>query len=341
MWISAFFTNGGNPVTGLSPSIRIRDVSNNNLIVTDVSMNEVGDGFYKYDFIFFNIDDDYVIRCDAGITLSGTDRYTFGSSGEYNNDFSSIDATLSGIDIATSAVDSRLPLLPAFVDEYTATLSGIQADLDSPDQYKADTLGLAQAGEYDATLSGIQEDLDNPDQYKANTSGLAPAGEYDTTLSGIQEDLDNPDQYKTTISGLALAGEYDTTLSGIQGDLDNPDQYKADISGLASAGEYTATLSGIQEDLDNPDQYKADVSIFALDIMKLVKQNRQWNMSTENIVAASGIVGRNVAIGKTDYIVIKIKEDSALDWSGPIREEKIYAWYKNMGDSSPYYMGEE
>jgi hypothetical protein len=135
-----------------------------------------------------------------------------------------------------------------------------------------------------------------------------------------------------------------TTESTVyQYDLDvfykiDPDQYKA--TDFSAAGEYTATLSGIQADLDNPDQYKADVSIYALDIMKLVKQNRQWNMSTENILATSIISARNVAIGKTDYILIKIKEDADSDWTTPIREEKIYAWYKTMGDDSPYYMGE-
>ena len=31
---------------------------------------------------------------------------------------------------------------------------------------------MPSAGEYDATLSGIQADLDNPDQYKADLSNL-------------------------------------------------------------------------------------------------------------------------------------------------------------------------
>jgi hypothetical protein len=41
-----------------------------------------------------------------------------------------------------------------------------------PSNFKADTSGLALSSEYDATLSGIQADLDNPDQYKANVSNL-------------------------------------------------------------------------------------------------------------------------------------------------------------------------
>ena len=76
------------------------------------------------------------------------------------------------------------------------------------------------------------------------------------------------------------------------------------------------------------------------DIGKLIKQVRQWNISTEDVLANSVISSRNVAIGKTDYVLIKIKEDSDPDWSNPIREEKIYAWYRYVGDDRPYYMGE-
>lgn len=75
-------------------------------------------------------------------------------------------------------------------------------------------------------------------------------------------------------------------------------------------------------------------------IGKLIKQVRQWNIATEDVLATSVISSRNVAVGKTNYILIKIKEDFDSDWSNPIREEKIYAWYKYVGDDRPYYMGE-
>ena len=141
-----------------------------------------------------------------------------------------------------------------------------------PDDYKA--VGFSIPGEYDATLSGIQADLDNPDQYKADVSGLAQANEYDTVLSGIQSEvaglngeamrgtdgaytgtpptvgeidteLTNNHGSGSWLSGTTTSGEYDDRLSTIQADLDNTDQYKADVSGLALTGEYDATLSGI------------------------------------------------------------------------------------------------
>ena len=75
-------------------------------------------------------------------------------------------------------------------------------------------------------------------------------------------------------------------------------------------------------------------------LSKLIKQTRQWNLATENVLATSNIPKRNVAIGETNYIIIRIKNDADINWDNPVREEKIYAWYKTMGDNNPYYMGE-
>jgi len=76
-------------------------------------------------------------------------------------------------------------------------------------------------------------------------------------------------------------------------------------------------------------------------LAKLIKQVRQHNMSVENVLATSNIFSRNVAIGKTDYVIIKTKNDSDTDWSNPISERRVYAHYHNIGDDQPYYMGEE
>ena len=71
----------------------------------------------------------------------------------------------------------------------------------------------------ETTISGIQVDLDNPDQYKADISTLALADEYNTVLSNIQADLDNPDQYKADVSALAL--ESTTTAIKVSTDTIN------------------------------------------------------------------------------------------------------------------------
>lgn len=81
MWVMAFFTEKGEPALGISPVIRIRDVEDGTLVVSDAFMTEKGDGFYGYYFDSYVDDKDYVIRCDA-VTISGTERYTYAGSAE-------------------------------------------------------------------------------------------------------------------------------------------------------------------------------------------------------------------------------------------------------------------
>jgi len=80
MIILASFVNSGAPATGLLPTIRIRELATNTLVVTDAAMTEVGDGMYSYDFTTYDNDVDYGIRCDGTATLANSDRYVFGSN---------------------------------------------------------------------------------------------------------------------------------------------------------------------------------------------------------------------------------------------------------------------
>ena len=100
MWILASFTREGVPVTGLSPTVVVRDVDTGILVINGASMNETGDGFYSYDFSGYNPSNDYAVICDS-VTLSGTERYSYGSSGEYNNVLDSIESTVGVVDVAT------------------------------------------------------------------------------------------------------------------------------------------------------------------------------------------------------------------------------------------------
>jgi len=137
MWIIVYFTDSGVPKTGLSPTIRIRDLSDDTLVVTDAAMTEVGDGCYKYDFAAYDSTKDYSIRCDGTATLSNIDRYAFAGS-EWNGiddikgtGFAKNTHSLTNIDGIVDAIlvdtDTTIPGL----------LATIQADLDNPDQYKA------------------------------------------------------------------------------------------------------------------------------------------------------------------------------------------------------------
>jgi hypothetical protein len=80
--VSAFFVdNDGIAATGLTPTIRIYNALDGSIVVSDVAMDEVGDGGYKYFFTAFNPNNDYFIRCDAGESIQA--RYSFGVNEEY------------------------------------------------------------------------------------------------------------------------------------------------------------------------------------------------------------------------------------------------------------------
>lgn len=86
MNVLAFFTHNGIPKTGLVPTVRIRDVSNDILVVTDSTSSEIGDGWYKYDFTDYDRSKEYAIRFDGGPTLTNQERYTYGTNDSFMDD---------------------------------------------------------------------------------------------------------------------------------------------------------------------------------------------------------------------------------------------------------------
>jgi hypothetical protein len=77
--ILAFFTEFGIPKTGLTPTIKIRKLSDKSLIVTDAAMEEVGDGFYTYSFTSATDFEKYAFLCDGGSSLPIEERYVYDS----------------------------------------------------------------------------------------------------------------------------------------------------------------------------------------------------------------------------------------------------------------------
>lgn len=120
MLIFTFFTKDGIPKIGLSPTIRIRNISTGILVVTDELMAEIGDGFYKYDFIGYDSSINYTIRCDGGITLLDIERYSYaGNDIDQTDEIWSyptriLTACVKGIEIdAIKAKTENLPIDPA------------------------------------------------------------------------------------------------------------------------------------------------------------------------------------------------------------------------------------
>ena len=75
-WVVAYFSSAGSPKTGLSPSVTIRDLLNDTVVVSAGAMVEHGGGFYKYNFTLYNSSKDYTCMCDGGSTLSAPERYS-------------------------------------------------------------------------------------------------------------------------------------------------------------------------------------------------------------------------------------------------------------------------
>ncbi len=73
----AFFTDAGVPAAAMSPTptIRIRRISDQTLVVTDALMTNIGDGFYNYQFTDFDPGEEYAVRAFANALSDAGDQY--------------------------------------------------------------------------------------------------------------------------------------------------------------------------------------------------------------------------------------------------------------------------
>lgn len=87
--ITVMFKSAGVPQVGLTPTIRIWAINAGSpqsdvLVVGGGSplafMEEVGDGFYKYNFNGYDPRQEYVFRADGGAILADTDRFCEGGT---------------------------------------------------------------------------------------------------------------------------------------------------------------------------------------------------------------------------------------------------------------------
>ena len=88
MWVTTFFTEGGSPKLLLTPTLDIYRVSDDTTIVSSASMPEIGNGWYKYNFVDYVEETEYVITCDGGSVLGIFERYTYGGNEVYGGEIS-------------------------------------------------------------------------------------------------------------------------------------------------------------------------------------------------------------------------------------------------------------
>lgn len=84
MIIKANFTNKGDPLDGLTPTIRIINLPGLEVEVSGAAMTENTEltGGYFYDFTDYSPTGNYDIKCNGGPTLEVGDRYTYGTNVE-------------------------------------------------------------------------------------------------------------------------------------------------------------------------------------------------------------------------------------------------------------------
>jgi len=146
-----------------------------------------------------------------------------------------------------------------------------------------------------------------------------------TVYYDVRDMSDNP--LSPPISGTLTES---TVTSGI---------YRTTLS-IDTAGRYVcyAICSGFYDSSE-------EIIVNPENIYTLVKQNRHYNISVEEVVRTNATptasqTTRNVPLQKTDYIVTKIKLDTDGDWSSTTVSGLVYAWYRTIDDLVPYRMGE-
>lgn len=125
----AYFEDQGVPATGLTPSIDIYRVDTGAQVVTAQSMTELAGGWYKYDYTGYTDTLDYVAVADGGATLSNVDRYK-AASNEVKAATDEAEDNIRGSDNDD-------------LKDISDQMDTAQADLNNPDQYKADVSALA------------------------------------------------------------------------------------------------------------------------------------------------------------------------------------------------------
>jgi len=128
----------------------------------------------------------------------------------------------------------------------------------------------------------------------------------------------------TLTESTVASGIYKTTLS-----IPTPGEY---ICYASATGFVTST---------------EEIIVEAQNLYDLVKQERHYNLSVEdvvrtNVTPTASQTARKVPLNKTDYVVTRIKADDASDWSVPVTSGTVYAHYENIVTSLvPYKIGGE
>lgn len=114
--------------------------------------------------------------------------------------------------------------------------------------------------------------------------------------------------------------------------------YKTFIS-IPTSGSYVCYASSSTY-LTNTE----DILVNPESVYDVVKQTLHYNTAIEDVVRVSvtptaSQVTRNVPVGKTDYIITRVKDNSDPNWLGTTTSGNVYCWYETVYSEVPYKMG--
>ena len=136
--------------------------------------------------------------------------------------------------------------------------------------------------------------------------------------------------------------ELSPPISGVMLESTIEDGIYSTIVSIPTTGTYVAyaTCSGF---LSNAEDITVD-EYDETNMLTAVYANRHYNISVEDVIRTTDTptasqAARNVPKGRTDYVITKIKRDEDSDWSAPVAQGNVYAWYRNDKEKAPYKMG--
>ena len=78
MKIITYLSNSGIPAEDMTPKITIRKVSDKSIIINNIDMNEIGSGFYDFEFSDYVEGNTYVVLVNGGESIGQSERYQHG-----------------------------------------------------------------------------------------------------------------------------------------------------------------------------------------------------------------------------------------------------------------------
>ena len=150
-YILAFFTQNGSPATGLSATVDVYDMSGTTKIINAAEYTEIGGGGYKLDWssgtTAYSATSDYFIVSDGGATLSGAERYKYGSN--------EADISNNGLEGSTTYEQAMRLMLSALAGKSTGGGTATLTFRDQADSKPRITATVDTDGNRDAmTLDG-------------------------------------------------------------------------------------------------------------------------------------------------------------------------------------------